>query len=114
MKFSVICFISVLALGLISMGALGGGIYYFVFPVLELWFPPLDSWRGDWVWPAMITVGMLWSFGFLIAGKVHVHLRKIVSHKFVLYAVYILILLFWDLLLWFVTLVAQPAENLIS
>ena len=67
-KRSVIAFIAVAILGLLSMGALGGGLYYAAYPFLEPCYGNPDEWRGDWVWPAMILAGMLWSLSFLVAG----------------------------------------------
>ena len=61
-KFSLIAFFITAILGLLSMGALGGLLYY---PVSFLFasYPTLNDWSGDWVWPSVIMVGMLWSFG---------------------------------------------------
>lgn len=58
----------VLMLGFFSMGALGGALYLAVSPVLAPFFGHLDSWHGDWVWPATVCAGMLWAVGFLLAG----------------------------------------------
>jgi len=68
MKRSVIACLVALALGLASMGALGAGLYYAAYPALAPWFGDMRDWSGDWVWPATIMAGMLWSAGFLVAG----------------------------------------------
>ena len=65
-KFSIIAFFSVVALGLLSMGALGALLYYPVCFLLKN-YPPFNSWIGDWVWPAMIGVGMAMYLIFVVA-----------------------------------------------
>ena len=76
MKRSIIAFVVALALGLLSMGALGGVLYYAVYPLFAPFHGDLNDWRGDWVWPAVIAAGMLWSFSFLVAGFFNVKLEK--------------------------------------
>ena len=49
-KFSIVAFILTLALGLLSMGALGYGLYFLVAPVLD---KDIDSLRGDTTWPTV-------------------------------------------------------------
>ena len=60
--------LAVVLLGLVSMGALGGLLYFVVAPVVWPVFGNLNDWRGDGVWPATVAVGMLWSLGFVLAG----------------------------------------------
>lgn len=60
--------LAVAPLGLVSMGALGGLLYFVVAPVVWPVFGNLNDWRGDGVWPATVAVGMLWSLGFVLAG----------------------------------------------
>ena len=60
--------LAVVLLGLVSMGALGGLLYFVVAPVVWPGFGNLNDWRGDGVWPATVAVGMLWSLGFVLAG----------------------------------------------
>ena len=112
MKFSIICFIITLALGLLSMGFLGQILYYLISPILNLKFPPINSWHGDWVWPALIYVSILWAFAFLIAGRTSLLLIKFGWPKSVLYGIYICILLIWDLFLWFMVLSFLPKDKL--
>lgn len=100
-KFSSIAFITTLALGLISMGALGAVLYYpvsFLFPS----YPSFNDWHGDWVWPAMIMVGMIWSIGFILAGITWHYLYKLIRSKLILRIIYIIILWLWAALLWYV------------
>jgi len=94
------------------MGLLGQSLYYLISPILYLKFPPMNSWNGDWVWPALIYMSVLWPFGFLIGGKAHLRLIKFGWPKIVLYGIYICILLIWDLLLWFTILNLLPKNNL--
>jgi hypothetical protein len=105
-KFSIIAFFSVAALGLLSMGALGALLYY---PVCFLFknYPSFNSWTGDWVWPAMIGVGMAWSVGFAFGGIAIHYLSKIISSKVVLYVCYTIILWLWAAILWGIVLSQQ-------
>jgi hypothetical protein len=98
-KFSVIAFFATGALGIVSMGFLGLALY---FPVSFLFksYPGHNSWHGDWVWPAVIGVGMFWSFGFLIAGTAWHYLTEHIPSVVVLRIVYGLILYAWAALLW--------------
>ena len=100
MRFSLISFIITLAMGLLSMGFLGIGLYYLVSPFLNLVFPRFDSLHGDWVWPALIMSGMAWSFAFLVAGWVYLHLTRFDWTKMTKVLSYVFILLLWDLILW--------------
>ena len=100
MRFSLVSFIITLALGLLSMGFLGIGLYYIVSPILRLNFPPLDSLHGDWAWPALIMSGMAWSFAFPVAGWVYMHLSRFDWTRMTKVLAYIFILLLWDLILW--------------
>jgi len=63
------------ALGLLSMGALGAVLHLAVSPTLPLADRSIDALTGDWVWPAMIAVGMGWSFAFLAADLLDRRLR---------------------------------------
>ncbi|MBK5279612.1 MAG: hypothetical protein JJE09_12190 [Bacteroidia bacterium] len=99
-KFSIIAFLLTMALGLLSMGALGYGLYFLVSPFLE---KDLDSLRGDITWPTVLIVGMLSSIGFLFAGVVFRFLRFRIK-ELASYLVYAIILWAWVLLLWYVFL----------
>jgi len=94
------------------MGLLGYGLYYIVSPILNLKFPSMETWHGDWVWPVLFYVSILWPFGFLIAGWAHLSFIKFGWSKIVLYTIYICILLLWDLFLWFMILIWQPENKL--
>ncbi len=101
-RFSVISFLVTGALGLLSMGALGAGLYYPVSFLLKK-YPTLNEWHGDWVWPAIIAVGMFWSLGFLFGGVAWHYLVKVTSSKLILYAAYLFILWLWAAILWYFT-----------
>jgi hypothetical protein len=105
-KFSVIAFFVVAVVGLLSMGLLGALLYY---PVSFLFknFPTLNDWRGDWVWPAMISVGMFWSVGFILGGVAVHYLVKIIASKIILYILYSLILWVWAAFLWYLVISNQ-------
>lgn len=96
-KFSVIGFGVSLALGLLSMGALGYGLYYLVKPILG---NRIDELQGDTMWPSVIMAGMLWSIGFIIAGIAMHFLLRFKLTPTVLNLIYIGILWLWLLLLW--------------
>ena len=99
-KFSIVAFLLTLALGLLSMGALGYGFYFLVSPLLE---KDIDSLRGDITWPTILAVGILSSFGFLFAGAAFHHLRFRIK-EIPSYIVYAFIIWGWIYLLWYVFL----------
>jgi len=98
-KFSSIAFFVTAIMGLLSMGALDGILYYPV-SILFASYPTIDDWHGDWVWPTLIMAGMLWSFGFVIAAVAWYYLCKITQSNVLLTAVYAAILWLWAALLW--------------
>jgi len=102
-KFSIIAAIVVAPLGLGTMGLLGALLYY---PVSFLFasYPDLNDWTGDWVWPATIVVGMLWSVGFILGGITNHFLRKLTKSRVILIITYVLTLMAWAALLWFITI----------
>lgn len=104
MKRSLIAFGLALVLGLLGMGALGMALYYPVAPVLAWRFAGLDDWHGDWVWPALIGVGMGWSFGFLLAGWVNLRLQARPWPAAIRRGAYLAVLWGWALALWWLTL----------
>ncbi|GHN03208.1 hypothetical protein WSM22_46970 [Cytophagales bacterium WSM2-2] len=70
------------------MGALGAALYYPAAFLLKK-FPAFSDWHGDWVWPTVIMVGMLWSFGFCWGQwpgtmLLKSHLRNPLSMQFML------------------------------
>lgn len=105
-KFSVIAFFVCGTLGLISMGALGAALYYPVSFILKR-FPAFSDWHGDWVWPAVIMIGMFWSFGFLLGALAWHYTSKITTSKIALFGVYSFVLWLWAALLWYFTLSSQ-------
>ncbi len=113
MKWSSLAFVVSAALGLLSMGALGLGLYYPAAPALLGRYPPVGRWTGDWVWPATIAVGMLWSLAFLAAGALNLYLRRMAASKALRVAAYLLVLWLWSVVLWTVALQGQswPAAH---
>ncbi len=114
MRFSLIAFILSIIISLLSMGFLGIGLYYIAAAPLALLFSnvpsDMNTWHGDWVWPAMIGIPMLWSCGFLIAGAVYLFLQKQDWTNLTLKTSYIVILLLWNLLIWLVLLMNVTPE----
>lgn len=100
-RFSTIAFIVTGGLGLFSMGALGAALYY---PVSFLFkaYPTFNDWHGDWVWPTLIMVGMLWSLGFIFGGIMWHYLQKVITSSIALKIVYGIILWVWAAILWFI------------
>lgn len=76
MKRSILAAVVAFALALLSMGLLGGVLYYAVYPVFAPFFGNLDDWQGDNVWPAVLCAGMLWAPSFLAAGWVAMRLAR--------------------------------------
>lgn len=105
-KFSAIAFIVTLVLGFVSIGMLGSLLYYPVSIVFRS-YPTLNDWRGDWVWPAVILVGMGWSFGFIIAGMAWHYLNGPISSVWLLRFIYGAVLWGWAAFLWFMVLRKQ-------
>ncbi len=105
-KFSIVAFVISGILGLFSMGLLGAALY---FPVSFLFssYPSFNEWHGDWVWPATIMVGILWSLGFVFAGTSWHYLRKLISSLIGLQIIYVLILWFWAAILWYFILISN-------
>jgi len=114
MRFSLIAFILSIIISLLSMGFLGMGLYFIASAPLTLLFPNVPSdmktWHGDWVWPAMISIPMVWAFGFLIAGGMYLFLQKQDWTNLTLKTSYIVILLLWNLLIWLVLLMNVTPE----
>ena len=108
-RFSIIAFFSSGALGLLSMGLLGALLYYPVSFVLRK-FPTLNDWTGDWVWPAVIGVGMFWSLGFLFGGVVWHFLAKITTSRITLCGAYLFVLWLWAAVIWYIVLINQDFE----
>ena len=102
-RFSIVAGVGLFALGFLSMGLTGAVLYYTVFMVLGS-FPPMDDWHGDWVWPAMILVSILFPLGFIFGGLAWHYLKAKISSKIVLRIIYILILWLWTAFLWYFTL----------
>ncbi len=102
-KFSFIGFLITLALGLLSMGLLGACLYY---PVSFLFrsYPTLNKWQGDWVWPAMIGVGMAWSLGFVFGGIAWHYLQNQITSIILLSLIYGFILWLWAAVLWYIVI----------
>lgn len=111
MKASLIAFAVTLALGVLSLGLWGIGLYYVNYPLFRLWFPTDDRWEGDWVWPSTLLIGMVWPFAFILAGVVNRYLVTCQAPRFVRMAIYVLILWLWAFILWFVVLNSQPPES---
>jgi len=114
MRFSIIAFILSIILSVISMGFLGAGLFFIAAAPLNILFPNVSSdmntWHGDWIWPAMIGMPIIWSFAFLIAGAVCLHLQKLDWTDLTVKTSYIVILLIWNFLIWLLLLLNVTPE----
>lgn len=104
---SLIAFLATIALSLLSMGFLGAGLYFLVFFALPSSYPHINDLRGDWVWPAIIGVGMAWSVGFLFAGEINRRLELKRIHAMIRKFIYVAVLWLWALALWWLTFALQ-------
>ena len=93
-----------LALGLLSMGALGAGLYYAVYPLLAPFFGDPNDWHGDWVWPSVIVAGMGWSFSFLVAGLLNRRLERAGWRTALRRAIYVMVLWLGAAVIWLIIL----------
>ncbi|SEQ92802.1 hypothetical protein [Neolewinella agarilytica] len=105
-RFSAIGFVATFILGFISMGMLGAVLYYPVSFVLR-GYPWIDDLHGDWMWPAVIMIGMGWSFSFLFAGAAWHFLAPSIDSVVILRIIYGLILWAWAAFLWWWILYSQ-------
>ena len=106
-KYSALAALITAALGLLGMGVLGLGLYYAVAFALPPSFPTIDDARGDWVWPAMIAIGMFWSVAFLMAGVLNRYLVTKNLSSVWRRLIYAIVLWVWAFLMWWVTLNAN-------
>ena len=102
-RFSIIACIIMFALGFLGMGITGAILYFTVFFVLGS-FAPFDEWHGDWVWPALILVSLLFPLGFIFGGLAWHYMKTRISSKLILRIVYAFILWIWTAFVWYVTL----------
>ncbi|RHX88742.1 hypothetical protein [Leptospira stimsonii] len=99
-KFSVVLSVIFSFLGFFSLGAMGFGLYYLVFPISESVFPHPNSFHGDWVWPTTILVSILWPLGFIFGAILFDFFKKRGWSTVILYFLYIPILWLWAATLW--------------
>lgn len=107
MKRSIVAFVLALGLGFLSMGALGMLLWYPVMPVLAPLHGDPNDWHGDWVWPTIIAVGMVWSFSFLVAGWINLRLEGARIGRWPRRLAYIAVLWLGALLSW-ALLLSEP------
>jgi hypothetical protein len=97
---SILAFVLAFGLTFVSMGYLSLALYAVVSPVLGLFYPPPDSWKGPWVWPVLVGVGLLWSFSFLPGGIINRALGNRGTSRAVRRVVYAGVLWLGALLAW--------------
>ena len=104
MRFSLLGFILCIVLSLLSMGLLGTALFFVAAPTLEIFFPQMSSdlntISGNWVWPTMIGMPLLWSVGWLMAGRAYLHVDALDWTNMTKKTGYVVILLIWNLLVW--------------
>jgi len=104
MKASLFGFVAAFAASFLSFGYISLVLYALVSPVLTQLYPPLESWRGPWVWPVLVGVAILWSFSFPIAGVVDLRLAAAQASKRTRWLSYLAILWLGALASWLVVL----------
>lgn len=105
-KWSLIAFAVALVLDFLSMGVLGAALYYACYPLLAPFYGNPSNWDGDWVWPAIILAGMLWSVSFLAAGWLNLNLTPHAS-ALLRGIVYVVVLWLSAVLIWVFILVTS-------
>jgi hypothetical protein len=113
MKRSTLAFLVAFVLAFLSLGMTGIALFFLVTPALNVLFGlniPMDHTgidqlkgnriSGDAMWPTIILVSILWSFGFLIAGFLKQKTSISSLPKLARNFVYVLILWVWALFLW--------------
>lgn len=107
MPRSSAAFVSALCLSVVSMGVLGAALYFPAGLILEPYYGALDTWRGDWVWPATIWAGLVWSPAFLLAGLVNRRLMAMDRSPLLRKIIYAAIVLGTTVPAWALTLTFQ-------
>lgn len=105
-KYSFIAFLVCLFLSILSMGAIGLALLYLVIFMLPISMSEVDQISGDWFWPAIIMVSLMWSFGFLIAGNLNLFLESKQLSTIYRRTTYLVVLWCWAYLLWYFVLSA--------
>ena len=106
-KYSALAALAAAVFGLLGMGITGLALYYAVSFALPPAYPNMETAHGDWVWPAMIAVGMAWSAAFLLAGWLNRYLTAKNTPLWWRRFIYLAVLWLWALLLWWLTLNAN-------
>jgi hypothetical protein len=70
LKWSLAACVAAVMASFLSFGMLGYVLYYLVYPVVALVYPPMSAWRPDAVWPLIVSAGIVWSPSFVVAGVV--------------------------------------------
>ncbi|MCZ8353181.1 MAG: hypothetical protein O9340_00490 [Cyclobacteriaceae bacterium] len=99
-KFSVVAFFISGFLGFFSMGALGMLLHYPISFITKPFFGTMNTWSGDWLWHSAVWVGILWSFGFMLAALVFHYLSRYNLNFLIVCLLYLTILWLWALSLW--------------
>lgn len=103
-KWSLLAFVLFLVGGFASLGMLGMALYGVAFPVVSLFYSPLDQWHGPWVWPVLVAVGIIWPFSFLVAGPIGAALKRRGVGEWPRRLAYLLVLWLGAVLSWLVVL----------
>ena len=93
-----------LGLTLLSLGMTGYALYWLAWPLIWPWYPSAAGWSGDWVWAAMVGIGMVWSLLFLPVGYFNQWLLERGVAQGVRRAIYAALLWFGAALMWWGTL----------
>lgn len=93
-----------LGLSFLSLGINGYLLYWLAWPLLWPWYPSDKDWHGDWVWAAVVGIGMVWSLLFLVAGYLNQLLLEHGTAPWLRRVLYFAILWLGAAILWFGTL----------
>jgi len=97
MRFSSIACLVSFVLNFLSMGLLGGIVFFSVYPLLWPFYSNYylaNILRGDSVWPVMLGAGLFFSLGFIAAGFLNRALAVLPWGMFLRVCIYLLVLWF--------------------
>lgn len=91
----------------LSLGLQGLVLYWLASPVLNLFFPPLETWDPSGVWPLIVAAGFLWSPSFVAAGALTSWLRGRGLRRALRVLAYLFVLWVGSVLAWLVLLLTN-------
>ena len=108
LKWSIVGLLLAAIGAFLSLGVQGLALYGLVSPVLNLIYPPLESWDQSIVWPLIVGAGLLWSLSFLPAGLLDRSLKARGTRRRWRVLAYLGVLWVGGLLAWLLVLITNP------